>query len=582
MSDVTVSFGAKDEGLEAAFGRIKQQAAGFAAGFGAVLASVAAVTAAFSALKGVVDGIKSFANFGGEISDLQAKTGLATGDLLILRQAFENAGMGSDKMAAATRKLQQNLVNASEGSGTAQQAFQKLGLNFNDLLKLPVDQQMQAVGKAIMGLEGDAQKTAAAMDIFGKSGADLLVLFKDTGAFDTARTQIGGLAENLGVSVNALDKLSDAITAAEKNKGFQFLAGFAKGFAGDIETAANKLNSLDLSRFGQSVGEVAKGAQVAAEKIGVIPASLAEAAGASKETTDNIANASLTMAAFGIPGMLAAKILQKMGQDANAVTEATRAHVEAQTQASLEYEKSQDAAQVLRDRIAENAALAGKTSELWEEGAKKIENSVSLAGDFSAQLQPALTQTEQIGQYFFDASTNVDGLGKELEATLELSKQQAEIAKNEADARDRATNAVTLLKKKISEKKEELQTAQTQQAAAQEQLSTIAGSAASPREQAARDRAFRDSLKGGGIGERFSRQRAARTADYLSQKAKEEAAFGNKEKAAKLEEKASKARAKAFGKGEGDKTATLEQTVTNIETIIKKLEEKLPVNALTP
>jgi hypothetical protein len=74
---------------------------------------------AFAGLKFAVDSVKNFANFAGEISDLQAKTGLAIEPLLVLKQAFENAGIGGDGMATAVRKLQQNLVNASQGSGTA-------------------------------------------------------------------------------------------------------------------------------------------------------------------------------------------------------------------------------------------------------------------------------------------------------------------------------------------------------------------------------------------------------------------------------------------------------------------------------
>jgi hypothetical protein len=573
MSDVNVTFAAKDEGLAAAFDRVRKEAAGIKAGFAQAVGAVAAVTAAFAGLKVAVDAVKNFANFAGEISDLQAKTGLAIEPLLVLKQAFENAGISGEGLATATRKLQQNLVNASEDSGTAQKAFTDLGINFADIINLPVDQQIEIVGKAINGLEGDAKQTTAAMAIFGKSGADLLAVFKDATAIETARTQVGELATNLGTSIGALDKLSDAIQASEKNKGFQFLAGFAKSFYGDIEKAADKLNSIDLSKFGESMGNTAKGAQILND------GAVGTAIGFGATLGKMILMGSPLGAGVRDLGLMQA-YLEATGKEANKVEAETTAIAAAAAAAAAEASKVVVATEEIK------VAAAG-SSEMWDKGVEGIRDSVSLTEKFNLSLTPAVDSVSDIGQNFFDAATQVEGLSAELQASLNLSKLQADIAEQEAKSRDDSVEAakklkVELLKQEIASQKENLSTAQTAQAAASEQLSTIAGATASARDRAQENRP----IKAGGIGPRATRIQAAQTAARLSKQAEEARAFGDDKKAASLEKKASEARKKAFGEGgppEGDdKLVKLNKTVDAIKVIIDTLEKKLPTNSLVP
>lgn len=568
MSDVNVTFGARDQGLAAAFERVRKEASGIKDGFAKVFGAVAAVTAAFAGLKFAVDAVKNFANFAGEISDLQAKTGLAIEPLLVLKQAFENAGISGEGLATATRKLQQNLVNASEGSGTAQKAFTDLKINFADIINLPVDQQIEIVGKAIMGLEGDAKQTAAAMAVFGKSGADLLAVFKDSTAIDTARTQVGDLGKNLGTSVGALDKLSDAIQSAEKNKGFQFLAGFAKGFEGDITKAADKLNSIDLSKFGESMGNTAKGAQILND--GAVGTAIGFGATLGKMI---LMGSPLGAGVRDLSFMQA--YMEGTGREANKVAAETRAIAEAAAAAEKEASKVVVATEEVK------VAAAG-SSEMWDKGVEGIRDSVSLTDQFNLSLTPAVDSVSDIGQNFFDAATQVEGLSAELQASLDLSKLQADIAEKEANSRDDALEAVKALKAEIASQKENLSTAKDAQAAAAEQLSGIAGATTSGRERAVENQL----AKAAGIGPRASRIKAAKDAENLARQAKDARNFGDEKKAALLENKATEARKKAFGdKGPPeakDKLGQLNDTVDSIEILIKNLEKKLPTNSLVP
>jgi len=219
---------------------------------------------------------------------------------------------------------------------------------------------------------------------------------------------------------------------------------------------------------------------------------------------------------------------------------------------------------------------------MWDKGVEGIRDSVSLTDQFNLSLTPAVDSVSDIGQNFFDAATQVEGLSAELQASLDLSKLQADIAEKEANSRDDALEAVKALKAEIASQKENLSTAKDAQAAAAEQLSGIAGATTSGRERAVENQL----AKAGGIGPRASRIKAAKDAENLSRQAKDARNFGDEKKAALLENKATEARKKAFGdKGPPeakDKLGQLNDTVDSIEILIKNLEKKLPTNSLVP
>jgi hypothetical protein len=77
----------------------------------------------------------------------------------------------------AIARLSRFMVEASTG-GTAQiETMNKLGLSYAQLKNLTPTEQMRMLAKSIMALPTPAERTAAAMDIFGKSGRTLIPLF---------------------------------------------------------------------------------------------------------------------------------------------------------------------------------------------------------------------------------------------------------------------------------------------------------------------------------------------------------------------------------------------------------------------
>ena len=263
MSDVTVSFGAKDDGLKAAIAGVEKGIGKMSSAFSVLV--VAAV--GIAAVKSAFDGFKKLADYAGGVSDLAAQTGLTAEATMVWTQALKNAGQDAGALGPLMNKLQKAMSGVNEDGEVTNKAFEKLGINVETLRALSPDQYLQTVAEAIGAIKDPAERAALAVELLGKSGGKSLAVFTDSSALSTAREQLGELATNLGSNIASLDKLSDAINAAGENKSLQFMAGFAKAFSGDLESAANTLNKMDFSKPGEDLGLMARGAKAIADDL---------------------------------------------------------------------------------------------------------------------------------------------------------------------------------------------------------------------------------------------------------------------------------------------------------------------------
>jgi len=141
------------------------------------------------------------------LNDLADRTGMAVTALQSLQIAAKLSGV--EDASAAIQKLTVAIGQAAE-SGKAD-AFSKLGLDFEKLEAMSPDEQFQAVQRAIAALPTHAERAAAAMSIFGKSGVELLPLM------DENLQQIEERMQALGATlsddqVNAIDRMNDSLT----------------------------------------------------------------------------------------------------------------------------------------------------------------------------------------------------------------------------------------------------------------------------------------------------------------------------------------------------------------------------------
>jgi hypothetical protein len=181
--------------VEGASGKLQTSLAGIGAGL-----SVAGL-AAFA---------KSGINAADELGKLSQKVGVSVESLSAFQYAAKLADVSSEELSTGLRQLAKNAADAQANTGDAKDAFKALGIavgNSSGQLK-GTEQLLLEVSEKFAGIEDGAGKTALAMKIFGRAGADLIPLLNGGRAgFEELRLE----AERLGLIISG-----DTARAAEK------------------------------------------------------------------------------------------------------------------------------------------------------------------------------------------------------------------------------------------------------------------------------------------------------------------------------------------------------------------------------
>jgi len=164
-------------------GQAKNAAMGFnslkgaVAGFGAAIAGSAIVGGLAAIVKKSIDA-------GDELFNLQAKTGVAANTLIGIGNAAKLADVDVGTLGKGLTKLNVNLVKAAEGNEDLGRKFKALGVSVKDSngQVVPADKALKQIADRFADMPDGAQKAAAAVALFGKSGADLIPLLNEGAA----------------------------------------------------------------------------------------------------------------------------------------------------------------------------------------------------------------------------------------------------------------------------------------------------------------------------------------------------------------------------------------------------------------
>jgi hypothetical protein len=227
---------------------------------GAAISAVAgAATAATGALFALT---KEAAAYGSQISDLTDKTGLGAEALTSLDYAAKISGSSIDDVGTAVTKFNKLVGEAAQGSDEAVKKLEQFGLTPREAME-DLQGSLGKVFKRIQALPTVQQRTTAAMDAFGKSGAKLLpVIATMNGDFDGLIAK----AKELGVTFDdaaaqEMDKFDDMLVQVgtqfdglKRTIGIEFLPMFmemATEFSNFIKENKEDLKSLasDFSGF---------------------------------------------------------------------------------------------------------------------------------------------------------------------------------------------------------------------------------------------------------------------------------------------------------------------------------------------
>jgi hypothetical protein len=130
--------------------------------------------------------------------DLSDKTGIAASAIASFQTAADVSGTSMEKVAGLSVKLTAGLSKTSDESKGVGKALAALGLNLEQFRKLAPEQQIEEVAKALAGFEDGAGKTAVAVALFGRAGAEALPFLKDLA--EVGRQQNGLTEEQIALA----------------------------------------------------------------------------------------------------------------------------------------------------------------------------------------------------------------------------------------------------------------------------------------------------------------------------------------------------------------------------------------------
>lgn len=231
-----------------------------------------------SVISGVSSAVSSFAGMAkaqAEVIDgnskLAARLGMTYKEVAGLALAGDLAGVSMESIATAATKADVAFVRAAEGSKTATAAFDSIGLSVEKLNGLSAAERFETIVDAIAGLPTEAQKAEAAVQLFGRAGAQLLPLFSGGAAgIREAREE----AERFGLALTNeqgrnVEAMNDAFTRAQQAIAGvvnQVVAYLAPAIESVTTQFSDLVGSVGGANIGQAIGEaLLQGARFLAE-----------------------------------------------------------------------------------------------------------------------------------------------------------------------------------------------------------------------------------------------------------------------------------------------------------------------------
>ena len=173
-------------------------------------------------LMGGVIGVAAITNFsknllkvGDRLQKVSLQLGISVEQLEIYQFAASQSGVGTEALNKSLQKFSVNVGDAGAGASEQVKAFESLGISIYDTNGALKDSPalFAEVATKISELDSPATKAAVAVDLFGKSGVELLPLL-NSGAqginnFETALRDAGGIIG--GEAADAMAVFNDKI-----------------------------------------------------------------------------------------------------------------------------------------------------------------------------------------------------------------------------------------------------------------------------------------------------------------------------------------------------------------------------------
>lgn len=150
---------------------ITASAAVIAAAVTAVAVSAVEITSSF------IEATTSVAEYGDEVDKTSQKLGISTQAYQEWDYVLQLAGTDMSSMTVGFKTLNNHIADATSGSEDAIAMFESLGISLEDLQNMNTEEVFAAAVEGFQNMEDGADRSALAVDLFGKSGQNMAALF---------------------------------------------------------------------------------------------------------------------------------------------------------------------------------------------------------------------------------------------------------------------------------------------------------------------------------------------------------------------------------------------------------------------
>jgi hypothetical protein len=212
LGDLVLSLSADTARFQSDLGRANRAAEKFTRDVGRTLNKLAGVFVALggaAGLTGLVTGQIDAADAAGKMSQ---RVGVGVEKLQEYMLAARLADLSNEQLQVGLQQLAKNQADFVNGTGEAADAFRALGISQEQVKKLNGDTAalFELVAGKLSGFEDGANKTAIAMKILGRSGAEMIPFIN---SLDETRERVRQVAEIAGKdAVDAAERFNDNLT----------------------------------------------------------------------------------------------------------------------------------------------------------------------------------------------------------------------------------------------------------------------------------------------------------------------------------------------------------------------------------
>jgi hypothetical protein len=241
-------------------------AGGLQAGFQGLVSSVTAlinpftlalagITAFAAGATAVARGLVSLEDRVERLSRLANQLGVSFEFVQVLEEAGRRADVSIEQLSGSFARLQNTLAGADEESKKASEALQRLGVSVENFGELSEQQRIDLIGERLAGIEDPAERSAAAIALFGRSGVQLLPFFNELGgAAEDIQTFGAALSETDRTAFAGLGAAFDQVGVALTGLGQSVLLPFV-GLVEGVATAFSGLINI-ITVVAQTIGTV--------------------------------------------------------------------------------------------------------------------------------------------------------------------------------------------------------------------------------------------------------------------------------------------------------------------------------------